>query len=242
MNTSEMKLKSVAANRISLGGIALIVAGIAVLVAILFSSLSKPLFSQELKDAPKAEQLQVALEATSFAYRLSLAMAPVYFAFLIPGTVALYAYLSRTKQEKLAFAGMVITVLFLALFLPIIGFAAYVFPAIGELVAQGQTEMIAVMDQTSLEPFIVIPFLGGILWYIGLVLMGAAVWRSGVLWKWGGLLLIINGVLSIPAFVLDITVLNNLAGMVGGIGLIGLGISLFQSVRVGVKNELQSAA
>ena len=233
MDTSNTKLKSVPANRIPLGGIALIVAGIAVLVAILLSfvSMSKPLFSQELENAPNAEQLQVALEAASFAYRLSLAMAPVYFAFLIPGTVTLYAYLSRTKQEKLAFAGMVVTVLFLALFLPIIGFAAYVFPAIGELVAQGQTEMIAVMDQTSLEPFIIIPFLGGILWYIGLALMGAAVWRSGVLWKWGGLLLIINGVLSIPAFVLDITVLNNLAGIVGGIGLIVLGISLFQSAK-----------
>jgi hypothetical protein len=232
MDTSNTKLKSVPANRIPLGGIALILAGI-VLVAILlsFASLSKPLFSQELEHAPNAEQLQVALEAATFAYRLSLAMAPVYIAFLIPGIVALYAYLSRTTQEKLAFAGMVVTVLFLALYLPIIGFAAYVFPAIGELVARGQTEMIAVMDQTSLEPFIVIPFLGGILWYIGLALMGAAVWRSGVLWKWGGLLLIINGVLSIPAFVLDITVLNNLAGMVGGIGLIGLGISLFQSAK-----------
>jgi hypothetical protein len=229
MDTSNTKLKSVPANRISLGGIALILAGIAVLVAILFSSLSKPLFSQEIKDAPNAEQLQVALEATSFAYWLSLAMAPVYIAFLIPGTVALYAYLSRTKQEKLAFAGMVVTMFFLALYLPIIGFAAYVFPAVGELVAQGQTEMIAVMDQVSREPFIVIPFFGGILWYIGIALMGAAVWRSGVLWKWGGLLLIINGVLSIPAFVLDITVLNDLAGIVGAIGLIGLGISLLQS-------------
>jgi hypothetical protein len=229
MDTSNTKLKSEPANRIPLGGIALVAAGIAVLIAVLFSSLSKPLFSQELKGAPNAEQLQVALEATSFAYRLSLAMAPVYIAFLIPGTVALYAYLSRTKQEKLAFAGMVVTMFFLALYLPIIGFAAYVFPAVGELVAQGQREMIAVMDQVSREPFIVIPFFGGILWYIGIALMGAAVWRSGVLWKWGGLLLIINGVLSIPAFVLDITVLNDLAGIVGAIGLIGLGISLLQS-------------
>jgi hypothetical protein len=235
MNTSEMKLKSVPANRISLGGIALILAGIAVLVAILLSfvSMSKPLFSQELENAPNAEQLQVALEATTFAYRLGLALAPVYWAFLALGMIALYAYLSPTRQEKLAFAGMVVTVFFLALFLPIIGFAAYVFPAIGELVAQGQTEMIAVMDQVSREPFIIIPFFGGILWYIGLALMGAAIWRSGVLWKWGGLLLIINGVLSIPAFVLDITVLNNVAGTVGGIGLIGLGISLLRSDKGG---------
>jgi hypothetical protein len=232
MDTSNTKLKSVPANRIPLGGIALVAAGIAVLIAVLFSSQSKPPFSQELKDAPNAEQLQVALEATSFAYRLGLAMGPVFIAFLIPGTVALYASLARTQQEKLAFAGMVVTVFFLALFLPIIGFAAYVFPAIGELVAQGQTEMIAVMDQTTREPFIIIPFLGGFLWYIGLALMGAAVWRSGILWKWGGFLLIINGVLGIPAFVLDITILNNLAGMVGAIGLVGLGISLFQSAKV----------
>ena len=233
MDTSGIKFKSTPANRISLGGIALIMAAIALLVAILMSlaSPSKPLFSQELENAPNAEQLQVALEAATFAYRFRLAMGPVFIAFLIPGTFALYAYLSRTKQEKLAFAGMVVTVFFLALFLPIIGFAAYAFPAIGELVARGQTEAIAVMDQTTLEPFIIIPFFGGILWEIGLALMGAAVWRSGVLWKWGGLFLIVNGVLGIPAFVLDITVLSGFAGIVGAIGMIGLGIQLWRSAK-----------
>ena len=55
MNTSEMKLKSVPANRISLGGIALIVAGIAVLAAMLLL-LGSP-------SNPHTEQLQVVLEA-----------------------------------------------------------------------------------------------------------------------------------------------------------------------------------
>jgi predicted permease len=223
MNTSEMKLKSVPANRISLGGIALIVAGIAVLAAILMLLGSS--------GNPHTEQLQVVLEADTFAYRLALALAPVYMAFFALGTIALYAYLSPTKQEKLAFAGMVVTVLFIALYLPIIGVAAYVFPAIGNLAAQGKEEMIAVMDAAFAEPFIIIPFLGGILWHIGPVLMGAAIWRSGALWKWGGLLLIIDGVLSIPGFVLDMKLLSNVAGMIGGIGQVALGISLFQSVR-----------
>ena len=223
MDTSNTKLKSVPANRISLGGIALVVAGIAVLAAILLL-LGSP-------SNPHTEQLQVVIEADTFAYRLGLALAPVYMAFFALGAIALYAYLSPTRQEKLAFAGMVVTVLFIALFLPIIGVAAYVFPAIGNLAAQRQEEMIAVMDAAFAEPFIIIPFLGGILWHIGPVLMGAAIWRSGALWKWGGLLLIIDGVLSIPGFVLDMKVLSNFAGMVGGIGLIVLGISLFQSAK-----------
>jgi hypothetical protein len=223
METSEMKFKSVLANRISLGGIALIVAGIAVLAAILLL-LGSP-------SNPHTEQLQLVLEADSFAYRLGLALAPVYTAFFALGTIALYAYLSPTSQEKLAFAGMVITLLFIALYLPIIGVAAYVFPAIGKLASQGQGEMIAVMDAAFAERFIIIPFLGGVLWHMGPVLIGAAIWRSGALWKWGGLLLIIDGALSIPGFILDMKVLSNFAGIVGGIGQIVLGFSLFRSVR-----------
>jgi len=88
---------------------------------------------------------------------------------------------SPTRQEKLAFAGMVVTVLFIALYLPIIGVAAYVFPAIGKLAAQGQEEMIAVMDAAFAERFIIFPFLGGILWHIGPILIGAAIWRSRTL-------------------------------------------------------------
>ena len=80
MNTSEMKLKSVPANRISLGGIALIVAGIAVLAATLLL-LGSP-------GNPHTEQLQVVLEADTFAYRLGLALAPVSMAFFALGTIA----------------------------------------------------------------------------------------------------------------------------------------------------------
>ena len=47
----------------------------------------------------------------------------------------------------------------------------------------------------------------------------------------GRWLLIIDGVLSIPGFVLDMKVLSNFAGIVGGIGQIVLGFALFQSVR-----------
>src|SRR5215211_3875304 len=48
--------------------------------------------------------------------------------------------------------------------------------------------MVAVMEQISREPFIVVPFFAGILWNIGNLLMGIAIWRSGTLWKWGATL------------------------------------------------------
>ena len=90
--------------------------------------------------------------------------------------------------------------------------------------------MIAVMDAIFIEPFLVIPFLSGILWNIGPILIGAAVWRSGTLWKWGGLLLIIAGLIYIPAF-LDQPALVLVGAIIGGTAKIALGISLFQAVR-----------
>jgi hypothetical protein len=221
------------ANRISLGGIALIVAGLANLI--------QAILSVNTYSNPHTDQVEVALEAATLVYRVRLALSPVYLAFFILGVLALYAYLSQTKEEKLAFAGLVVSLLFIALFLPVIGFAAYVFPAIGDLVRQGQEEMIAVMDEAFLEPFIVIPFFGGILWNIGPILMGAAIWRSGLLWKWGGLLLIIQGLLGIPGF-LDMPVPAIIGGILGGVGQIALGISLFQSVRRPDALEVAGAA
>ena len=53
--------------------------------------------------------------------------------FFVLGLFALYAYLWRTRAERLAFAGLVMTVGFLVLFLPLIGFVAYMVPAIGVL-------------------------------------------------------------------------------------------------------------
>ncbi len=174
------------------------------------------------------------LKAATFAYRLRLQIAVVYLTLFMLGVLALYAYLSQTKAEKLAFAGLVVSIICIALYLPIIGFATYGFPAIGNLVARGQVEMIAVMDETFHEPFIVIPFFAGILWNIGPILMGAAIWRSGPLWKWGGLL-IIQGILGIPGFILDMPILGNIGGIAGGIGLIALGISVYRAIRTGTE-------
>jgi hypothetical protein len=71
--------------------------------------------------------------------------------------------------------------------------------------------------------------------------MGAAIWRSGLLWKWGGLLLIIQGLLGIPGF-LDMPMPGIIGSILGGVGQIALGISLFQSVRRPDALEVAGAA
>jgi hypothetical protein len=88
----DTKRSSTFAKRISLGAIALILASVAnatgMILAITTSS------------NPHAEPVQFALKAATLAYRLRLAMAPVYLAFFMLGIVALYAYLSQTNRES----------------------------------------------------------------------------------------------------------------------------------------------
>ena len=52
----------------------------------------------------------------------------------------------------------------------------------------GHADAVEVMEQTFREPFAAVSFLSGILYYVGIVLTGVAVWRSETLWRWGGLL------------------------------------------------------
>ena len=221
MDGSDTKRTSTFTKRIFLGAIALILAGLTLI--------PQGILTANVPTAPE-QNLEFASLANSFSYRFSMMLVGISLALFILGVFALYAHLSQTKQEKMAFAGLVVTVGFLALFLPIIGFAAFVVPAIGALVEQGHTEMFAVMAETFKEPFLPIQFLAGILWNIGNILLGIAVWRSGTLWKWGGLLFIIYGVVGIPSF-LDVKVFQIVSPTVGGLAQIAVGISLWRSGR-----------
>ena len=212
---------SVASNRLTLGALALVVAGV--------TQLPTGILRAGVPSDP-AQNLAFALGADSLAFRLGMALTGVSLAFFILGLFALYAYLSRTSAERLAFVGLVVTVGFLVLYLPVIGFAAYVVPAIGILAEQGQTEMLEVMDQTFQEPFVLIPFFAGILWNVGVLLLGLAIWRSGRLWRWSGLPFILFGVIGIPGF-LDVEVFQLVGSVLLGLGQLAVGVALFRAVR-----------
>ena len=218
MNGSDTTFIIAFANRIPLAALALILAGLTLAPT--------GILMRGVPTAP-AQNPEFAAGANSSTWRLGMALAGVSLALLILGTIGLYAHLSQTQEEGLAFAGLVVTIGFIALMLPVSGFAAYVVPAIGRLAAQGQTETIEVMNQTFKEPFLIIPFFSGILWNVGSVLLGIAILRSGTLWSWGGVLYIAYGVLGIPAF-LDVKVAQIFAPLVGGVAQIVVGFSLLQ--------------
>ena len=119
------------------------------------------------------------------------------------------------------------TVGFLVLYIPITGFAAYVVPAVGVLIEGGHADAVEVMEQTFREPFAAVSFLSGILYYVCIVLTGVAVWSSETLWRWGGLLYIVSGVVGIPAF-LDVPFALNVAPLVWAAAVVG--VSLWRSV------------
>jgi hypothetical protein len=221
MDSSDTKRTSIFTKRVSFGAIALILAGLTLL--------PQGIMTANVPTAPE-QNLEFAAGANSLSYRFSLALVGISMALFILGIFALYAHLSQTRQEKVAFAGLLVTVGFLALFLPIIGFAAFVVPAIGALVEQGHMEMIAVMDATFKEPFLPIQFFAGILWNIGNILLGIAIWRSGTLWRWGGLLFIIYGVIGIPSY-LDVKAFQIISPIVGGLAQIAVGISVWRFCR-----------
>lgn len=220
MNESNSEHCHPLTKRISLGALALILAGLMLI--------PQGLLTANVPSAPE-QNMEFASGANSFGYRLSMMLVGISLALFILSVFALYAYLSQTKQEKMAFAGLVMTVGLLALFLPMTGFAAFVVPAIGALIEQGQTEMVAVMAETFKEPFLPIQFFAGILWNIGNILLGVAIWRSGTLWKWGGLLFMIYGVVGIPSY-LDVKAFQIISPTMGGLAQIAVGISLRRTV------------
>jgi hypothetical protein len=108
--------------------------------------------------------------------------------FAIFGTFALGAYLTRSRAGRMGLWAMVIAVFGHALFLTIGGVSTFSAPVEGQAVLAGMEEFgelptsLAVTAQTA--TFGVSILLG----FVGNVLLGVAVWRSGILPKWSGAL------------------------------------------------------
>ena len=108
--------------------------------------------------------------------------------FLIFGVFALGVYLVSSRAGRLGLWAMCITVLGSALFLPLVGISTFAVPEEGQAVLAGLEEYEAlppifansVQGLTSL----VVILLG----FVGHILLGVAVWRSGTLPRWAGAL------------------------------------------------------
>lgn len=209
--------------RIRWGAAALVVSGVSFAIAafLVVDTFTPP-------DETRVVTVASAVNANSTAWRVGMAVTFVAYATLVFGSFALYAALARTNAERWALAGLLTTVGAVVFYVPLLGVVAFVAPAVGALVESGNADAITVLDRTWTEPFIFLPFVAGMLQHVGVALLGVAVWRADVLTRWSGAVLVLAGILGLPAF-LDVEALEWVAPLTLAAGLVFTGVSLWRS-------------
>jgi hypothetical protein len=118
--------------------------------------------------------------------------------FAIFGTFALGAYLAGGRSGRLGLVSIVITVLGTALFLPAMGISTCAAPAEGQAYLAGIEEFSKLPPSFADAVFGLTSLLVIILLFVGNVLLGIAVWRSGTLSKVTGAIWVTAAVLMYP--------------------------------------------
>jgi len=118
--------------------------------------------------------------------------------FAIFGTFALGAYLANGRAGRLGLAAMVITVLGSALFLPAMGVSTFAAPEEGQAYLAGIDQFAKLPPIFADTAFAMTSLLVIVLLFVGNVLLGVAVWRSGTLPRWAGVLWAAAAVLMYP--------------------------------------------
>jgi hypothetical protein len=118
--------------------------------------------------------------------------------FAIFGTFALGVYLANGRAGRLGLVAMVVTVLGSALFLPAMGVSTFATPEEGQAYLAGIEELAELPDMFADTVFALTSLVVIILLFVGNVLLGIAVWRSGTLPRWAGVLWAGAAVLMYP--------------------------------------------
>ena len=119
-------------------------------------------------------------------------------ALAIFGTFAVGAYLTRSRAGRLGLAAMVMTVLGSVLFLPVMGVSTFSAPKQGQAYLAGIEEFVELPGIFADTIAALTSLLFVVLIFVGNVLLGAAVWRSGILPKWAGALWAAGAVFMYP--------------------------------------------
>ena len=108
--------------------------------------------------------------------------------FAIFGTFALGAYLAGSRTGGLGLVAMGVTVLGTALFLPAMGVSTFAAPAEGQAYLAGIEGFSRLPSSFADAVFAATSLLTILLLFVGNVLLGVAIWRSGTLPRWAGAL------------------------------------------------------
>jgi hypothetical protein len=160
----------------------------------------------------------------STGYFLSVFLGNVLaLTILIFGVVALYAYLANSRQRALALGAMILSIVGIALILSRLGVIAYTVPALSRSFLNGNPESIRILDYIFAGPVGTIEDISVLFYSTGFILFGVAVWRSGVLPRWAGVLMAVHAPLVSGPFTVVGSVVGALLALVGG-GWIALSV------------------
>jgi len=103
--------------------------------------------------------------------------------------LALYAYLAHSNRAvaRLAFWGMILNI-GLILLLPALGVYAFAGPPVADLYPRDPQRAVALSAAFGNAAYLATVFLQAILYCVGSLLFGIAIWRSGTLPRWAGVL------------------------------------------------------
>ena len=154
----------------------------------------------------------------------------VSLVLLLVGVQSLYSILTDGSAGRWAFAGMILTIVGVGLFLPFAGIFAFVAPIAGRAYLNGDPNSIKIIAdsvEVSNSSAFLFAGLAGVLSVIGSILFGIAIWQSQRLPKWSGVpyfLAILLSFLSAPFF-------SFILGFLGGVLLLISGVWIATSVR-----------
>jgi hypothetical protein len=107
--------------------------------------------------------------------------------FAIFGVFALGAYLAASRAGRMGLVAMVITVMGSALLLVVLGVSTFASPEQGQAILAGMNTM--QLPETFADMVQALTGLGYVLLgFVGNILLGVAIWRSGTLPRWAGAL------------------------------------------------------
>ena len=132
---------------------------------------------------------------------------------------------------------MVLSIFGIALQLIDLGVFAFAIPALSQSFLEGHSESINILDYIFAGPFRILTTLALLVYLAGFILWGVAIWRSGVLPKWAGVLVAVHAPLLIfgPVSVAG-PVVGALLALVGG-GWVALSVLRSSPTQVQAEAE-----
>lgn len=135
---------------------------------------------------------------------------------LIFGVVALYANLADGAQRILALGAMASSIVGISLMLSRLGVFAYAVPALSRSFLEGNPESVRILDSIFAGPLGAVEIASVLLYSVGFLHFAIAIWRSGVLPGWAGVLMAVHAPLISGPFTVAGSVVGALLALAGG--------------------------